>query len=404
MRYVLSLRVLVTVFLVMATAGCEEIGTPITDLSMQSGPGPTLPSLPGTGPISGPVIPGMGGGTGTDPGGDDDSSGESGTIGNPGNPGGGDGGQVGGFITDSFTQTQFTQRYDFLWVIDNSGSMSNIRTFMSQNLTGFVNTLEARRSLDWQMAVTITDNFVQAGNLIAASDGTRVVRRSTPGAASVWASLIGNIRDTARSGWEQGLESGRSAIERYGNEFSRAGVPLIVTYISDEQDYSCESGCNYSGAPETNFGAWTMFPVSRYVDQLNALKARNEANVIVYPIVHKLPLGGSNPCDDTVGSQGGRYMSVQSQVGTGQSMSICRDEIAASFQQVAELTSNLGVCFTLNHRLATTDGMQVRVDGSQVMPSSTQGYVYEAAQNAVCFSGSLIPQNGAQVSVYYRAL
>src|SRR5690606_16531039 len=130
---------------------------------------------------------------------------------------------------------------DFLWVIDNSGSMSNIRTYMSENLTSFVNTLENRRSLDWQMAVTITDNFVQAGNLISASDGTRVVSRSMANASSVWASLISRIGNTSRSGWEQGLESGRSDLDRYGVEFSRPNVPLIVTYITDEQDYSCES-------------------------------------------------------------------------------------------------------------------------------------------------------------------
>jgi|GEM_PF-1199522 len=329
--------------------------------------------------------------------------GESGNRGDGGGSGGSDGGTIGGLVVDSFLQDQFTERYDFLWVVDNSGSMSNIRAQMSQILTDFSTVLESRRSLDWQMAVTITDHHAFGGNLIASSTGVRVVKRDTVNASLEWASVIQRIVNTGFSGWEQGLESAHASIANYANEFSRINTPLVVVYLSDEQDFSCQENCNnFSGLPENQTG-WTAFPTSRYVDQFAQHKMQNNGNVIVYPIVHLLPLGGANPCDDNYGTQGGRYMAVQEGVATGQSLSLCSPELAASFNTVAQLTANLGICFTLTRTLLSQMGMEVRVDGALVPNSSQQGYVYESALNHVCFNGSYVPDNGSTVSVKYQA-
>jgi len=89
---------------------------------------------------------------------------------------------VGGLFTENFVQNHNTQSYDFLWVVDNSGSMSNIRDYMSQQLNTFVSTLQSRQYLDWQMSVTVTDHVDIGGESCGRKRGySRVkspVRRS----------------------------------------------------------------------------------------------------------------------------------------------------------------------------------------------------------------------------------
>jgi len=334
----------------------------------------------------------------------DPEGGEGGNISDDLPGSGEDDGEIEGFVTENFTQDQFTEQYDFLWVIDNSGSMSNIRNFMSQNLTDFVTTLESRRSLDWQMAVTITDNVDYQGDLVSGAGGVRVVNRLSSNPEAEWSSIINNIGGTSHSGWEQGLESGRSAIENYGNEFNRPNIPLVVVYISDEEDYSCESDCNnFSGLPENQTG-WTAYDTNRYVSHFQQLEGAVGSQVIVYPMVHLAPLGLPDSCDDDYGYQGSRYMQVQSDMGTGESLSLCESDLAASFNRVAQLTANRGVCFQLAYSAVSLLEMIVKVDGNGVAASASEGYEYDGAERSVCFNGSYVPQNGSQVEITYRAM
>lgn len=377
------LKLALSVLMLFSVVSCKEEGG----------------SLSGFNTTSGSFQPGGSGGSGSNQG---SGQGEGGNIGGGGNTGGGsDGGNLFGFVTDEFLQDSYTEFYDFLWVVDNSGSMSNIRAFMAQNLTNFVSILESRQTLDWQMAVTITDNRDYAGNLVSSSGGVRVVNKQLANPASVWASIISRIPSTSHSGWEQGLESGYSAINSYANEFSRPNVPLIISYVSDEQDYSCQSNCNnFSGAPE-NLTGWVPFPTSRYAGQFAWLQSSQGTGVTVYPIVHRVPLG--EECDDDYGSVGGRYMEVRDLVGTGQTLSLCQDKLEESFNTVAQLTAMQGVCFTLLQEIVTTDGMIVTLDNVEVPISSTNGYLYEDDNHSVCFNGDAIPGNGSIVRVTYHA-
>jgi len=330
-------------------------------------------------------------------------TGESGSInGGSGEGGSGDGGSRGGYFSDFFTQDKYTEEYDFLWVIDNSGSMSNIRTFMSQNLSNFVSVLESRQSLDWQMAVTVTDHVDYAGNLVSGAGGVRVVNKQSSDPAAEWQSIITSIPNTTHSGWEQGLESGYAAIDKYGNEFNRSNVPLIVTYVSDEEDYSCESDCSgFTGLPENKTG-WNAFDTSRYNNQFAQLENSLNVKVIIYPIVHLVPLG--QVCDDDYGFVGARYIKVQQDSASGASLSLCADQLEASFNRVAQLTANRSACFKLTRTLITTDGIEVRIDNHLVQESAQEGWVYELSDNSVCFSGSYVPQNGARIEVSYKSL
>ena len=327
-----------------------------------------------------------------------DLPGEGGYIGGGGDKGG-DGGYFDGYIFDKFTQSGYTNSYDFLWVIDNSGSMSNIHDVLRQNLTAFVDVLESRRALDWQMAVTNSDAYSSAGALIADASGNKVVRKGMGNFAAIWAGIISNIVGTATSGFEEGLESGWQALDRYSSDFSRRGIPLVVTYVSDEQDYSCESNChNFAVQPE-NYPDVVYYPVDRYSTQFNNYKAQTGSEVIVNPIVHLVDLGVPGACDD-VGTRGTRYMLLEEAMGNGSKQSICPDSLLQSINNVAQVTADRGVCFHLSHPIGSMEGFYVKVDGVDVAASSSDGYALEGPN--VCFNGNAIPINGQKIEIRYR--
>lgn len=304
-------------------------------------------------------------------------------------------------VTDNFTQTGYTESYDFLWVIDNSDSMDNIRDFMSQNLTQFVSILESRRQLDWQMAVTTTDHASWGGKLVGAG-GTEVVKKDMAGVSGVWNQLVKNIpTDAITRGWEQGLESARSAIELYGSTFMRPSTPLVVAYVTDEQDYSCQGNCAFTTKLPEEFSDWVAFPTNRYVDHLRSLKARQNTDVLAYPIVHLKPLGQAGSCDDDYGFVGSRYMTVQQALQTGESLSICQQHLVESFNKVAQGTADRVACFVLTHNAADNGALVVSLDGRAVPLSADQGYTFEPGKNQVCFWGSYTPNNGQTIKVDY---
>ncbi|NBT59314.1 hypothetical protein EBT16_11080, partial [bacterium] len=65
-----------------------------------------------------------------------------------------------------FTQTKAESSFDFLWVLDNSGSMKPRRDYLRDNLANFLDTLNSRKAINYQMAVVTTDAFRDNGALI----------------------------------------------------------------------------------------------------------------------------------------------------------------------------------------------------------------------------------------------
>src|SRR5437868_2149103 len=77
--------------------------------------------------------------------------------------------------TDVFHQLYNNQKIDFLWVVDNSASMIDKRNFVKDNLQTFLTTLNTRKAIDFQMAMTTTDMFSFSGALVQSPSGLQVV-------------------------------------------------------------------------------------------------------------------------------------------------------------------------------------------------------------------------------------
>jgi hypothetical protein len=292
-----------------------------------------------------------------------------------------------------FHQVALADRYDFLWVMDNSDSMSDNRQFVAANLATFLNVLRRRKAIDFRMAVTTTDAIAHKGALVKSAGGLEVVSSQSADPTADFASIVQEIRTSSSAFWEQGLESAYQAIVKNGDRFRRPGTPLILIFLTDEEDYSCSAGC-YGYAPETHLEDWVPHPLSRYTALLRGLQATSGQPTMVYPIVG-LPDQSCSGADP-----GYRYSELQRQMETGASGSICDRDLAASYEAVALGLSDLGVGFRLSEP-ANPITLAVSVDGKSVAPSEDDGFSYESDSQTLYFNGDSTPPMGAVIEVTY---
>ncbi len=297
--------------------------------------------------------------------------------------------------SDVYVQEYDDTKFDFLWVVDNSGSMLSRRQFVRDNMQSFIQILNSRKAVDFQMAVTTTDMFSHAGALVEGAGGVKVVKSASSANASAdFASIIDAVVDSPTSFWEQGLEASYQAVLNHKSEFSRPGVPLIVIYVTDEDDFSCMDQC-FGVEPENNPND-VMFPMDRYKDYFANVKKAEKSVVYLFPII------GIESSTCTVASDGARYEELATEVGDlSASGSICSGELRQSYEAVAQVIADRGQVFRLSVP-ASGAGIKVFVD-SELVPYSPDTYRYDAATNAIYFTG-FVPRSGSVIEVTYSQL
>lgn len=296
------------------------------------------------------------------------------------------------FRADVHVQLYDEHQYDFLWCLDSSGSMLPRRQYVRDNIQNFINIMNTRKAVDYQMAVVTTDFFRDAGALIQTPSGVSVVKSTDVNPAGEFQMIVDNVSGSKTAFWEQCLESVYQAVNQHRADFSRTGVQLNVIVVSDEDDWSCKSNC-YGPEPEHNV-VWNPFPVSRYINFLSQVKANEGAQINVFPIV------GVNATDCGVASVGSRYIDVASQLGgLSQSGSICPSSFQQSYEAIAHTVADRGVRFPLD-RPSTGVGISVYVD-RVLIPNGDDGWVYEATTNSIVFM-SRVPAKNSVVEITYN--
>lgn len=301
--------------------------------------------------------------------------------------------------SDVFVQTYDENRYDFLWVFDNSGSMKERRDFVKDNLQGFLNILNSRKAIDYQMAITTTDNFTDHGNLIQSPGGLKIIKSSSANPVADFAAVINNVQDSLTSFWEQGLESSYQAVYNHGSEFSRNGVPLVIVYLTDSQDWSCKDDC-YGVEPENNTN-WKPWPIERYITYFKNVKLAENSDVFMFPIT------GLNTEDCAVEFAGDRYVTlVEALKGNnlkypGKAASICNSVLKESYEGIARAIADRANKFKLANP-ASGMGINVFVDGT-LIPFSPENYIFEKETNSIVFTGAA-PKKDSIIEITYAQL
>ena len=307
---------------------------------------------------------------------------------------------------DTFVQTS-GQTVDVLFVVDNSGSMSEEQSNLRESFTSFIAGAD-QFSNDFQIGLVTMDmqNDDDSGRL---QGSTRIVSRSPNASSEFIANTRSEFLGTNGSGTEEGLAAAEAALTdpliydtgvscsgdgdcvspdtcvegRCGGlnrGFLREEALLEVIFVSDEDD----------GSPGTlNF----------YVDFLKNLKGyRNEGRMHAHAIVGA-ENGRASACDGPGGdaTRGERYVEVAQRTNGG-IYSICDEDFGTPLRMIGNQAFGLPVQFFLS-RPALSATISVEVDGQ----SRQNGWSYDRDSNSVIFEMGSVPQPGQTIQIEYEA-
>ena len=254
---------------------------------------------------------------------------------------------------------------DILFVIDNSGSMADKQTQLSNNFYTFINVLYSS-GIDYQMGFITTDTAVIQGSLIT---------NSTADPVGDVVQIISDI-GTRGSGIEKGADYAYNALQTGadfgpGSPFWRNNSKLIIIFVSDEDDSSATT-------PEV---------LKTYV-----VTVKGGADFVTAHAVAGDYPGG---CVANGGAAGAAdYASIVSLL-NGSFLSICQTDWGTPLETLAQ-TSILKTTFTLT-KGAVEETIYIEVDGVQ-----SSEWTYDASTNAISFNEGFVPEPGSTIYVSYN--
>jgi len=281
--------------------------------------------------------------------------------------------------TDEFFQGDGATGVDFLWVLDNSGTMSGEQERLYRSLDGIM-TLFEETVADFRLGLITTDvvdeehrGRLQGDPAILGPD-TPAIRETFTANAQVG---TGGSRD------ERGLEALElamtEALDDGSNEgFFREGRALEVVVVSDEDDHGDVEAVDYL----VTFNDLVPDP-----EQFS-----------VHAIVGDEPTGCLAP--DASAEAGLRYLEL-SRLTQGYKGSICLDDWTELLEGIGLAALGLLNSFPLTYE-PKLDSIVVLVDGVAIPERNVDGWQYDPAENAIVFDRYSIPRPGMLVEVSYH--
>lgn len=291
-------------------------------------------------------------------------------------------GRVDPTVTDTFSQLPSAQA-DVLFVVDNSGSMSEEQSSLGNNLNAFLQFAQSA-GIDYHIGVVTTDvtNSRDGGRF---RGSPRIIETSTPDVENVFRSTVS--LGTSGSASERGLEAAYLAlsdplINTHNAGFLRQDAALAVIFVSDEPDHSNRT-------------------VPFYENFLRNLKGFSNPSMLSVSAV----VGTTNPrCEGPGGraSYAPRYIEIANNTG-GVVESICSANWGRTLGNIALSSFGLRAQFTLSSAPVGAT-LRIRVDGVDVPgtdASGNQRWSFDGNGNTVTFQPGYIPPEGASIEVTY---
>ncbi|MFK7927469.1 MAG: choice-of-anchor D domain-containing protein [Myxococcota bacterium] len=273
---------------------------------------------------------------------------------------------------------------DVLWVVDNSGSMSDIVEHLGDR---FERSLDSFSTLgiDYQIAVVSTDmDTVGHQGLFQGADKIITNSDADPRAAFAAATDLG----AAGSGSERGMDAAYAAmtaplVDGPNSGLIREDAAFAVVVISDEDDSSNMSD-------------------SQFINWLNGFKTDPSKTSLSAVVGDE---GGFFGCQSSgfppvSATSGTRYIKAQKATG-GTFQSICDDDFDQLLSYLAYGASGLLFEFPLDKEPRSLAGIKVEVDGVEVPRNFARGWIYDSANNSVRFARDVVPGPNAVVVISY---
>lgn len=280
-------------------------------------------------------------------------------------------------IDDTFTQGQQVGGVaDLLFIVDDSGSMSDDQTKLANSFSTFINWITGAM-VQFHIAISTTDTSA-TGEQGAFVGTPKVIDNNTPNVISAFQSNV-QVGDTG-SGSELGLEGSRLALSEpnlsgVNAGFLRAEARLYIVYVSDEEDQSSDSVATYKSFFENLKG--------------------DPDKVFFAAIAGPPPLGCFNAYGNAEGSP--RYHDISAGTG-GLFDTLCQADFGNTLQNLAfEVTSAEGEFFLTEVPVPET--IEMIVNGVTQTPDR---WTYNPGTNSVKFFEQWNPVPGAEVIAHYE--
>ncbi|MBA2319727.1 MAG: VWA domain-containing protein [Deltaproteobacteria bacterium] len=272
-------------------------------------------------------------------------------------------------FNDVFLQEAEVRLSDVLFVVDDSGSMSEEQDRLAANFSAFLEVMEAGDA-EWQLGVATTDVTTAEAGLLRGG----IFSPSTPALAQAVGAAVAVGTDGSRD--EAGLEAAALAVDGRNAGFVRPGAELHVVVFSDEDDLSDGE-------------------VADYVAGYRAAAGNGLAQV--HAVVGDLPAGCAS--GSSAAGPGGRYVEAVA-LTAGWRESICTEDYSELLVRVG--VSAVGLPTFALTSVPQPDTLRVWVDDVEMYGRPVDGFTYDAALNAIVFHGRAVPRTGMEIGVAYQ--
>ena len=314
---------------------------------------------------------------------------------------------------------------DFLWVIDNSGSMADEQANVTNTVTKFMETLQ-NSGVDWRIGVTTTEAYSIANedtsfgrnpdlshdeyiDLLSGLRGSFVTRLEINAATEferfvgvdegcIKQDQSGNLiadpdSNVCGDGFEDGLLSTFAVVEACLNESRtphqiRSDAILAIIWVSDEENQSYKESDGSTLIPYDD-PRWT----ATFNDMASRFDALAHEDIRAYAIVGDAGIDNGGVCSalgSTAaaidGAQHGRSyidMAVRSGGAVG---SVCNTDLQETIDRIMDDIIGVAASYPLSG-YPIVPSIKVVVDGVDVPRSRSAGWDYNADQNAIVFYG-----------------
>lgn len=293
-------------------------------------------------------------------------------------------GANGGTYEEIFHQEAFAQ-VDILWVLDNSGSMSDALDHVYENFSLFIDPFLSI-GLDFRMGVITTDmnNPSHSGRL----QGPQLwITGDSPDPEAQFLEVI--QQGSGGSGEERGMDAIQAALtdpllSGENNNFMREDAHLATIVVTDEDDDSTVSS--------SSFASWYM-GLKDDPDMVTFSAFCGEAPIGCFEWV--------SWSDGMITAEHGKdYLDAIDRIG-GTWASICSDDFSDALSLLSLEASGLKDTFVLAAVPTSIGDMEVLVNGAEVRYDNVDGWQFDWGLNAVIFYGAAIPPNEAVIEVTY---
>jgi trimeric autotransporter adhesin len=326
--------------------------------------------------------------------------------------------------TDTFTGTA-DPMVDFVWVVDNSGSMSHEQNSVINNSIVFFNKLNGKH-LDFRLGVlatgstgtnssTLNPGGSKAWELWGISqDSSKWVRKSDSNASITFQNNVKSV-GLDGSGAESGIFFAERAIGGGPSPINptiipRAGAKLVFVILSDEGDYyQCYTGGrnmgdNYSKIVngKTIFGNCDGGVEFNPNNNLFKTRGHRFYSIIGLNSSNGLPgtCSASPTSAATPNNRSTAYFDLAKATG-GSSSSICNTDYSPILENISTQSAAASSSYNLT-RKPLSSSIIVKINGVTITQDANNGWMYNSASNSIVFSGSGWPTAGAKIEVSYK--